>query len=76
MGTTKQNLSRFRNLGYGRVLALKLNLNSLLSNLPNDCKALTDDEKRLLLNARTDLNDLLAIWKHNSKKLINNCCNL
>ena len=77
MATVKQNLSRFRNLGYGKLLSQKEALSTMLQSLPSDCKSLTDDERKLLLNIRASYNDLLAVWKYNSKKLVNNVnCNL
>ena len=77
MATVKQNLSRFRNLGYGRLLSQKEALITMLHSLPSDCKSFTDDERKLLSDIRTSYNDLLAVWKYNSKKLVNNVnCNL
>lgn len=77
MATVKQNLSRFRNLSYGRLVSQKEALIQMSHSLPTDCKSLTDDERTLLSNLRTTYNDLLAVWKYNSKKLVNNVnCNL
>lgn len=72
MATTKQNLSRFRNLTYGKLVNQKAALNNLMLNLPNDCKSLTPEERVKIMQIKTAYNDLLSCWKANSEKLVSN----
>ena len=69
--TTKEQLSRFRNLTKGRLIKSKEGIENLLMNLPNGCKALSDDEKDLLRRLKNCYNDLIATWDYRSKELIN-----
>ena len=73
--TTKEQLSRFRNLTKGRLIKSKEGIENLLMNLPNDCKALSDDEKDLLRQLKNCYNDLIATWDYRSKELINQVTN-
>lgn len=72
MATTKQELSRFRNLTYGNLVHQKDILNNMMLNLPNNCKSLTPDERVKIMQIKTAYNDLLSCWKRNSEKLVSN----
>lgn len=70
--TTKETLSRFRNLTKGRLIKQKDSINNMLMNLPNGCKSISDDEMNILRQLKTNYNDLIATWDYRTSKLINN----
>ena len=72
MATKKQELSVFRNLSKGKLIAQKNAINTMLTNLPSGCKALSDDEKEIFYRLRECYCDLLSTWSHRSKELIKN----
>lgn len=72
MATTKQELSQFRNLTYGRLVNQKDALNNMMLNLPNHCTSLTPQEREKIMEIKTAYNDLLSCWKQNSAKLVSN----
>ena len=71
MATKKQQLSQFRNLTKGQLVQHANKINSMLQNLPNDCKALSDDEKAIFARLRECYRDILATWDYRSQKLLN-----
>lgn len=71
MATKKQELARFRNLTKGKLKFAKGNIENILTSLPNNCKAISDDEKELLLRLKHMYADILGTWDYRSKELIN-----
>ena len=70
--TTKEKLSRFRNLTKGLLIRQKDSIqNNILFNLPEDCKSLSDDELKLIQQIKSSYNDLLASWSYRTDKLLN-----
>lgn len=72
MATKKQELSVFRNLTKGKLIAQKNAIDTMLTNLPSGCKALSDDEKEIFSRLRECYRDLLGTWSYRSKELIKN----
>lgn len=72
MATKKQELSVFRNLSKGKLIAQKNAIDTMLTNLPSGCKALSDDEKEIFSRLRECYRDLLGTWSYRSKELIKN----
>lgn len=72
MATKKQELSIFRNLSKGKLIAQKNAINQMLTSLPAGCKALSDDEKEIFSRLRECYHDLLCTWSYRSKELIKN----
>ena len=72
MTTKKQELSIFRNLSKGKLIAQKNAIDKMLTSLPSGCKALSDDEKEIFSRLRECYRDLISTWSHRSKELINN----
>ena len=70
MATKKQELSAFRNLSKGKLMAQQKTINTMLTSLPTGVKALSDDEKEILLKLRTCYTDILSTWDYRSKKLM------
>lgn len=70
MATKKQELSVFRNLSKGKLIAQKNAIDTMLTNLPSGCKALSDDEKEIFSRLRECYRDLLGTWSYRSKELI------
>ena len=70
MATKKQELSVFRNLSKGKLIAQKNAINKMLTSLPSGCKALSDDEKEIFSRLRECYRDLLGTWSYRSKELI------
>ena len=70
MATKKQELSVFRNLSKGKLVAQKKAIDTMLTNLPSGCKALSDDEKEIFSRLRECYRDLLGTWSYRSKELI------
>lgn len=71
MATKKQELSAFRNLSKGKLIAHQKAINTMLTSLPADCKALSDDEKEIFSRLRECYRDLLGTWSYRSKELLN-----
>lgn len=71
--TTKEKLSRFRNLTKGLLIRQKDSIqNNILFNLPQGCKkSLSDDELQLIRQIKSNYNDLLASWNHRTNQLLN-----
>ena len=72
MATKKEELSRFRNLTKGKLIGQQNAINTMLTSLPTDCKALSDDEKEIFSRLRECYRDLLGTWSYRSKELIKN----
>lgn len=72
MATKKQELSAFRNLSKGKLIAHQKAINTMLTSLPSGCKALSDDEKEIFSRLRECYRDILGTWSYRSKELINN----
>lgn len=72
MATKKQELSVFRNLSKGKLIAQKNAIDKMLTSLPDGCKALSDDEKEIFAHLRECYRDLLGTWSYRSKELIKN----
>lgn len=72
MATKKQELSIFRNLSKGKLIAQKNAINQMLTSLPAGCKALSDDEKEIFSRLRECYRDLIGTWSYRSKELIKN----
>ena len=72
MATKKQELSIFRNLSKGKLIAQKNAIDTMLTNLPTGCKSLSDDEKEIFSRLRECYRDLIGTWSYRSKQLINN----
>ena len=72
MATKRQELSVFRNLSKGKLIAQKNAIDKMLTSLPSGCKALSDDEKEIFSRLRECYHDLLCTWSYRSKELINN----
>lgn len=71
MATKKEELSRFRNLTKGKLIGQQNMINTMLTSLPTDCKALSDDEKEIFSRLRECYRDLLSTWSYRSKELLN-----
>ena len=70
--TTKEKLSRFRNLTKGRLIKQKDSIqNNILFNLPEKCKSLSDDEMEIIRRIKADYNALIATWDYRSQQLLN-----
>lgn len=72
MATKRQELSVFRNLTKGKLIAQKKAIDTMLTSLPNGCKSLSDDEKEIFSRLRECYHDLLCTWSYRSKELIKN----
>lgn len=70
MATKKEELSRFRNLTKGRLIAHQNAINTMLTSLPTGVKALSDDEKEIFSRLRECYRDLLGTWSYRSKELL------
>lgn len=70
MATKKQELSAFRNLSKGKLMAHQKAINTMLTSLPADCKALSNDEKEIFSRLRECYRDLLGTWSYRSKELL------
>ena len=70
MATKRQELSVFRNLSKGKLIAQKNAIDAMLTHLPSGCKALSDDEKEIFSRLRECYRDLLGTWSYRSKELI------
>ena len=68
--TSKERLSKFRNLTKGRLMVQKESINNLLQNLPEGCKSLSDDEKDIFRTLRECYHDILSTWDYRSKELL------
>jgi hypothetical protein len=70
--TTKEKLSRFRNLTKGRLIKQKDSIqNNILFNLPVGYKALSNDELEIIRRIKADYNSLIASWDYRTKELLN-----
>lgn len=70
--TTKEKLSRFRNLTKGRLIKQKDSIqNNILFNLLKECKSLSDDEMEIIRRIKADYNALIATWDYRSQQLLN-----
>ena len=70
--TTKEKLSKFRNLTKGRLLKQKESIHTnILHCLPEKCIALSHDEVDLLRKINAAYNDILATWDYRTKELLN-----
>ena len=70
--TTKEKLSRFRNLTKGLLIRQKDSIqNNILFNLPEGCKSLSDDEMEIIRRIKADYNSLIASWDYRTKELLN-----
>lgn len=72
MATKKQELSSFRNLSKGKLIAQKNAIDKMLTSLPTGVKALSDDEKEIFARLRECYRDILGTWGYRSKELLNN----
>ena len=72
MATKKQELSSFRNLSKGKLIAQQRAIDSMLTSLPTGVKALSDDEKEIFSRLRECYRDILGTWGYRSKELLNN----
>lgn len=70
MATKRQELSVFRNLSKGKLIAQKNAIDKMLTSLPSGCKALSDDEKEIFSRLRECYRDLIGTWSYRSKELI------
>lgn len=70
MATKKEELSTWRNFTKRNLQKRLESVNNLLSNLPNGCKSLSDDEKTKLLQIRSLYNDILSTWTYRSSELV------
>ena len=70
MATKRQELSVFRNLSKGKLIAQKNAIDKMLTSLPSGCKALSDDEKEIFSRLRECYRDLFCTWSYRSKELI------
>lgn len=68
--TKKEELSKWRNLTKRNLMKRQEAVNNLLSSLPNGVKALSNDEKAMLLQIRSLYNDILATWNYRSSELV------
>lgn len=70
--TTKEKLSRFRNLTKGLLIRQKDSIqNNILFNLPERCKSLSNDEMEIIRRIKSDYNSLIASWDYRTKELLN-----
>ena len=72
MATKKQELSSFRNLSKGKLIAQQRAIDSMLTSLPTGVKALSDDEKEIFSRLRECYRDILGTWGYRSKELLEN----
>ena len=72
MATKKKELSAFRNLTKGKLMAQQKAINAMLTSLPTGVKALSDDEKEIFSRLRECYRDILGTWGYRSKELLNN----
>lgn len=72
MATKKQELSSFRNLSKGKLMAQQKAIDTMLTSLPTGVKALSDDEKEIFARLRECYRDILGTWGYRSKELLNN----
>ena len=72
MATKRQELSVFRNLTKGKLIAQKNAIDKMLTSLPDGCKSLSNDEKEIFSRLRECYHDLLCTWSYRSKELIKN----
>lgn len=70
MATKKEELSRWRNLTKRNLQKRHEAVNNLLSSLPSGVKALSNDEKAMLLQIRSLYHDILSTWNYRSSKLV------
>ena len=70
MATKKEELSRWRNLTKRNLQKRHEAVNNLLSNLPSGVKALSNDEKAILLQIRSLYHDILSTWNYRSSELV------
>lgn len=70
MATKKEELSRWRNFTKRNLMKRQEAVNNLLSSLPSNVKALSDDEKAKLLQIRSLYNDILSTWNYRSSELV------
>ena len=70
MATKKEELSRWRNLTKRNLQKRHEAVNNLLSSLPSGVKALSNDEKAMLLQIRSLYHDILSTWNYRSSELI------
>ena len=70
--TTKEKLTRFRNLTKGLLIRQKDSIqNNILFNLPEGCKSISDDEMEIIRKIKADYNSLIASWNYRTKELLN-----
>lgn len=70
--TTKEKLSRFRNLTKGLLIRQKDSIqNNILFNLPEGCKSTSNDELEIIRRIKADYNLLIASWNYCTKELLN-----
>lgn len=68
--TKKEELSKWRNLTKRNLQKRHEAVNNLLSNLPSGVKALSNDEKAMLLRIRSLYHDILSTWNYRSSELV------
>lgn len=69
--TSKEKLSWFRNKTKGLLMRQKDSIqNNILFNLPDDCKALSNDELELIQKIKATYNDLVSTWDYRTKELL------
>ena len=68
--TKKEELSKWRNLTKRNLQKRHEAVNNLLSNLPSGVKALSNDEKAMLLQIRNLYHDILSTWNYRSSELV------
>ena len=69
--TSKEKLSWFRNKTKGLLMRQKDSIqNNILFNLPDGCKALSNDELELIQKIKATYNDLVSTWDYRTKELL------
>ena len=69
--TSKERLSWFRNKTKGLLMRQKDSIqNNILFNLPDGCKALSNDELELIQKIKATYNDLVSTWDYRTKELL------
>lgn len=70
--TSKERLSWFRNKTKGLLMRQQDSIqNNILFNLPDGCKALSNDELELIQKIKATYNDLVSTWDYRTKELLN-----
>lgn len=67
----KRKMSQFRNITYGRLIAIQNSIQNILLNLPNDDPGMVVKERDTLLEVKRNLTYILSTWKGYTNFLIN-----